>query len=84
MTKSEALDIATAYLGQQLRSKLNDKVSKRRAPIIEGWPRHTYGDQDEPVWSLFVPEAETFVGGSRVLVISQRTGQVLFDGRCGE
>lgn len=52
--------------------------------LREGWPEGVYQGSLDPVWHLFVLTKMNCVGGSRCLVISQLTGQIVVDQEVGE
>lgn len=84
MTKQEAVEIAIAHVAGKLRAALERELRVGRSWVFEGWPENSYVVRRDLVWSVTLPEGECHVGSSRVIVISQTTAEILFDGRCGE
>jgi len=78
--RQRALLVALGYLGLHYRGRLE---------IMDGLPEYekscmyNAGAMDE-CWSLYVPESDLLVGGSRIVCISKKTFRVIFDGRLGE
>src|SRR5690606_24645567 len=53
--------------------------------VQKGWPAGAYRTaEDDRVWTVYLPSQGDYVGGDRVVVVSQRTGKVLFSGLIGE
>ena len=53
--------------------------------VQDGWPPDAYRLSDEDlVWSVYLPSSGYRIGGSEVVVVSKRTGKVLFSGLIGE
>jgi len=65
-------------LGKRLAGELKEHTGH-----LEGffWPSW---DKDEKVWVAHPPDHIGHVGGTRTIVISQKTGEVLADAMVGE
>jgi hypothetical protein len=72
--KERAIQRIGAYLTRDLNI----------ADFIDGWPEGSYGASHEPVWSLAIPPDQPRVGGSRFIVVSKATGEILADEVIGD
>ena len=65
------------------KSNGGDPPDRRRTTVLDGWPESSYRTSTEAVWTVWVSGPLTEAGGSRCIVISQRSGEVLMDARVG-
>jgi hypothetical protein len=77
--KKDAIELLARYEAQHCM----EAVREGRVIVSDNWPDGLYRNVDEPVW-VFTFLSGSRVGGSRTVVISRRTGAVIFDGDVGE
>lgn len=78
ISREQALQRAVEHVTEQLRASPETTVR-------EGWPEAVYGGPTkETVWAVSIPSSTAQVGGSRYIVINQRSGRVLADAFAGE
>jgi hypothetical protein len=84
LNRSQAVQVVKGYLLEKAETRaeqclVTDKMSAI-GTIYKTWP------QDTPVWYVLCPDngPTATVGPSRVIIISKKTGEVLFDGYPGE
>lgn len=80
-TSEKALSIAIQYLGEQYLGKLqvNDE--------LPAFPIYKTSEEFENSWSIAVPQiapSPMYVGGSRYILISKKTGKIIFDQIVGD
>lgn len=75
------MEISKTDCGRLVQAYLDERVSVK---VAEGWPEACYRSASiDPVWTARV-SAEARISASRIIVVSQDTGDVMFDGFVGE
>jgi hypothetical protein len=77
VSATEALDLAAQYVAARAAQKV-----RADALVHDGWPAGCIAS--EAVWSISVLDEPLVLGGTRVVCVSKRTGDIVFDGRVGE
>ncbi len=82
ITKEQALKSIEDYFIEEAKREVSHCKISNEPPTFCGiyrtWP------EDEDVWYVYPPPREFKLGGSRVIVVSKKTGKILFDREVGE
>ena len=76
-TREEALSAAIKYLGEQYLGQVDVNDILPEAPIYKT------SKDFENCWVICVP-SPGMIGAGRYLMISKKTGKIIFDGMAGE
>jgi hypothetical protein len=79
-TKEEALEIAVKYLGEQYRDKIKVTDTLPRSYNIY----MARAGELKSCWIIHVPFPIQGVGPGRIVCISKKNGNIVFDGMAGE
>jgi len=78
MTDKSTKEQVYASLGEYLAGKLKEHTGHIDGVYWTSWRK------DEKVWVAYPPDHMGHVGGTRTIVISQKTGDILADAMVGE
>jgi hypothetical protein len=74
ISRELAIELIGVYLTRNLKI----------ADFFDGWPPGIYGRNCDSVWSIRLPPDINRVGGSRYIVVSKLTGEIVADQVVGE
>ena len=75
MDKKNILEILKQYLFNSIEAEIG---------ITDERPEGVYLPSEGDYWFCHIPNPPKLIGESRVIAISKETGDVVFDGYCGE
>lgn len=83
ISATAAIELAAKHVAAILAVRIREQADRN---VRDGWPRAPILSPvpPEPVWSIWIPSEQPAIGGSRVIGISKRTGEVIFDAYVGE
>jgi len=89
VTKEQVYTIVGKNLAGDIPEIIFNLMGKRSISEIREHTGHIDGvyntwGENEKVWVVSIVNKETFVGPSHVMVISKKTGKLLFSGMVGE
>lgn len=76
-TREKALELAIKYLGEQYLGQLDV------TDILPEAPTYKTSKDFENCWVISVP-SPGMIGAGRYIMISKKTGKIIFDGMAGE
>lgn len=83
ISATAAIELAAKHVAAVIAMRIREERDRN---VRDGWPRAPIlcSGPPEPVWSIWIPSEQPAIGRSRVIGISKRTGEVLFDAYVGE